>query len=161
MGFDLYGTNGGNEKIDHDNPVEGQYFRANVWYWRPLWDLTCIIGKDILTDDDIKGGQFNDGHHISEEKSVELADLFKELIREGLHRTIVAEKDAYLNTLPLEKCTYCSGTGERDDEHVKGECNGCKGRGETESTQTWYRLDVPLIEEFETFMRHSGGFEIC
>jgi len=54
MGFDLYGTNGGNEKIDHDNPVEGQYFRANVWYWRPLWDLTCSIGKDILTDRDIE-----------------------------------------------------------------------------------------------------------
>lgn len=158
MGFDLYGSNDTEKEVDWDNPIPGQYFRANVWSWRPLWNLTSTIGEDILTENDIRMGQFNDGHEISEEQSVALADLFRTMIRKGEHHTIVAERDAYLNTMPLQKCEHCSGTGERDDEHVQGKCNGCGGRGETESLKTWYRLEVLLIEEFENFLRHSGGF---
>ena len=28
-----------------------------------------------------------------------------------------------------EECMTCDGTGKRDDEHVKGKCNGCEGKG--------------------------------
>tara|TARA_R110000744_G_scaffold33190_10_gene77454 strand:+ start:298 stop:789 length:492 start_codon:yes stop_codon:yes gene_type:complete len=162
MGFDLYGTKvrDSGAKLDYNNPVEGQYFRANVWFWRPLWNLACEIGEDILTETDIESGQFNDGHHISESKSMALANLFKKMIEKGEHHTIVAMLDADKNTLPLEKCSHCDGTGQRDDEYVQGECNGCEGTGEKESFETWYGLHVEGIEEFENFLRHSGGFRI-
>jgi len=42
MGFDLYST--GNHKSQ-----KGEYFRNNVWWWRPLWDWTYEQCQDIIT----------------------------------------------------------------------------------------------------------------
>jgi len=160
MGFDLYGSNHTEKEVDWENPVDGQYFRANVWGWRPLWSLACNVGEDVLNEVDVEGGQFNDGHHITEEKSVALADLFQAMISKGEHHTLCAMVEARQKTLPLEKCSHCDGTGQRDDQYVKGECSGCEGKGERESFESWYTLDVERIEAFENFLRHSGGFSI-
>ena len=45
-----------------------------------------------------------------------------------------AKKDAEEKTDELTKgtevtCDLCNGTGKRDDEYVRGTCNGCKGKG--------------------------------
>ena len=51
------------DKYNNDNP--GEYFRNNVWFWRPLWDFVCNACDDILTEKDITGGHSNDGHKIT------------------------------------------------------------------------------------------------
>lgn len=160
MGFDLYGTKMRNAPVNYDNPEKGQYFRANVWSWRPLWDLTCQIGSDILSQRDVEAGSFNDGHLISEAKSIELADRFSVMISLGHHCDLVEKHNATMDALPLELCEHCSGTGQRDDEYVQGECNGCNGNGKKETVASFYRMYPDHIEEYETFLRHSGGFEI-
>ena len=160
MGFDLYGSRTSDDDVDHDNPKKGEYFRANVWSWRPLWDLTCHIGSDVLTDEDSMKGTYNDGHFIDEKKAIALADCLSFLIKSGEHRTIVEKHNASLDALPLEECIHCGGTGKRNDEYVKGTCNACHGEGESKSVKTFYRMYTDYIEEFESFLRHCDGFSI-
>ena len=42
MGFDLSGIKPTSE--------EGHYFRANVWYWRPIWGFVRQQLPDLLSD---------------------------------------------------------------------------------------------------------------
>ena len=161
MGFDLYGRKLRDVPVDYANPAKGQYFRANVWSWRPLWELTCRIGNDILTDEDCERGSYNDGHFIDEKKAIALADRFSAMISLGHHRDLADQHNATMNALPLEDCVHCNGTGQRDDEYVQGECNGCGAKGKKETTVSFYRMHPDYIEEFEDFLRHSDGFEIC
>ena len=74
MGFDLYGQ-GDNE--------QGQYFRNNLWYWHPLWRYICANCKDILTEEEMQGGSFNDGTKISSIKSMQIANRLAELLIDG------------------------------------------------------------------------------
>ena len=58
------------EKYQEANP--GVYFRNNVWWWRPLWQFVCERFDDILTDDDMQHGEYNDGHEISADVAMEI-----------------------------------------------------------------------------------------
>ena len=83
------------QKYKSDNP--GIYFRSNVWWWRTLWDYTCEVCYDILSEDDINGGQFNDGHKLSKTKVNKMVKAMKE-----------AETDGFLNEFEAnhEDSTY-------------------------------------------------------
>ena len=48
------------EKWKEQNP--GDYFRANVWWWRPLWECVAYFCDDILSEEDIAKGTYNDGY---------------------------------------------------------------------------------------------------
>ena len=58
MGFDVYALNPKTYKDSHI------YFRANVWYWRPLWSFVEEICGDDLSDFDKEAGHYNDGSKI-------------------------------------------------------------------------------------------------
>ena len=60
----------------------GVYFRNNVWCWRPLWDYVCG-SLDCLTQEDWNEGHTNNGHLISEEKAVAIADFLDYALRSG------------------------------------------------------------------------------
>ena len=53
---------------ENNNP--GNYFRNNVWWWRPLWSFTCDQCADFLTEDDMNAGCYNDNYIITEDKAV-------------------------------------------------------------------------------------------
>jgi len=59
MGFDLIGIESKNE--------HGEYFRNNVWWWRPLWTFICEVVSEI-DDNDAERGCFNDGYIIKGSK---------------------------------------------------------------------------------------------
>lgn len=139
MGFDLYGMNPENDsqlakpeinwdkvKEDKDrekyfdklhkyqNEVPGDYFRANVWYWRPLWEYVCIHCKGIVTEKDVKSGGYNDGHKISKTKSKRIAARLRRIEKNGLMNAYINDREEYLNALPDEWCEVCDGKGTRD-----------------------------------------------
>ena len=147
------------EKWSEENP--GDYFRANVWWWRPLWDYVCHVCDDILTEEDMEKGTYNDGHEIDNEKAMEIADRLKTLHKNGDILKHQIEREAYLEGLDKEKCTVCNGTGQRNDEIVKGECNSCKGEGKVESFAKQYPFDAEIALQFANFCEQSGGFSIC
>ena len=71
MGFDLYALDPITDSEKHG------YFRANVWYWRPLWAFVEYICEDTLDDFEKKAGYHNDGDTISKEKAEIIGNKLK------------------------------------------------------------------------------------
>ena len=68
MGMDVYGKNPENES--------GEYFRNNVWWWRPLAEYVCSIAPDITKH--CEYWQTNDGDGLNEAHSIQLAEKIKD-----------------------------------------------------------------------------------
>tara|TARA_Y100000310_G_scaffold300388_1_gene336031 strand:+ start:402 stop:863 length:462 start_codon:yes stop_codon:yes gene_type:complete len=152
MGFDISGHNPQSET--------GTNFRNSVWGWRPLWEFVCKTCDDVITEDDFNSGTFNDGHLIDKDKCEMIVERLTELLDNGDVKKYQDERQKILDELPLEKCIHCEGSGVRDDENVKGECNGCSGKGKVKNWSTSYPFDVDNVKEFRDFVKDSGGFEI-
>ena len=157
MGFDLHGINVKGER--------GDYFRANVWGWKPIWDFVSVAADDILTKEDIKNGNYNNFHEITENKADALAERIDFYLKNGQLHEYVKAKNEYLESLPLEKCHLCKGTGRRKKPPVVGagdymECNACRGKGEVKQWETHYPVDIDDILRFSIFAGESGGFQI-
>ena len=131
MGFDLHGQHPSSCDIpepDWDNgytkeeareywalrtTIPGAYFRANVWAWRPLWDFVVKVCCDILNEEDIERGSFNDGHLISKRKAKRIAQILKKQINRDKHKQFAEWQEEMHKNLPLEKCKICDGKGTR------------------------------------------------
>jgi len=171
MGMDVIGTNPTTET--------GEYFRNNVWWWRPLWNYCCEIAPDICEK---VSGHTNDGDGLNAEQAIALANMLYTELWEG--RTAVWKKtyDEWRSNLPRENCTICNATGIRSDsigvEHgwplkelqpevqiltgrTHGSCNACFGIGTTENWAASYPFSVENVANFAQFCSESGGFSIC
>lgn len=158
MGMDVFGINPSSE--------EGEYFRANIWYWRPLWDYIELNFPEIATK--VCSPYTNDGDGLDVHASLLLSEkidhyidvqharVYQELFLEGIAK------------LELETCYMCNGTGSREwpegttDEWIQ-QCNGCNvcnGVGQVRPFAAWYHFDVEVLKEFSVFLRHCGGFQI-
>jgi len=97
MGFDIVGIKAKSKK--------GEYFRNNVWYWRPLWSYICNECDDILTIKQAEAGCFNDGIKISKAKAERIAKRIQERLDDG--------------SVDLHKAGYDSTVDQVDDEWAK------------------------------------------
>ena len=79
MGYDLYGIKAKNKK--------GEYFRNNIWWWRPLWIFTCNVAGNLFTENNQMAGGSNSGYKIPAKKTEKLAILLKESIKDGRAKT--------------------------------------------------------------------------
>ena len=151
-GFHIFGIAPAKER--------GKYFRNNVWYLRPLWEFIGDTCSDILTQDELRAGQFNDGTAYSREKAERIAKRLKELLDSGFVADYEPEYRKTQEALPDEPCIICHGTGTRNDEVVKGTCNSCHGSGTMRPWSTSYPFATEHVEEFVSFLLASNGFEI-
>jgi len=143
---------------EKENP--GNYFRNNVWWWRPLWNFVCKSCDDILTDEDMNSGSYNDGHEISSDKALDIYNRLSELKREGEIIKYKGKYDNDNNSLKDEECNLCNGTGVRTDMKVKDGCNKCEGTGKVRPWKCSYPFDTGNVYEFMEFCKFSGGFSI-
>jgi hypothetical protein len=171
MGMDVYGNNPISEK--------GEYFRNNVWWWRPLWDFCEEIAPELVSG---VQGHTNDGDGLDEEGAKALANILTISLSEGVVDTYEQKRNEYLASLPKEECNLCDSTGIRTDnvgvEHgmdvqvlsdaeasalgrTIGYCNGCSGLGWKDSWETHYPFSKVNVQEFAEFLADSGGFKIC
>lgn len=171
MGMDVYGKNATNEM--------GDYFRNNVWWWRPLWDYCCQEAPELCEG---VHGHDNGGDGLNEEGSEELANILNYQIENGNTKKHCTDFYEGLEALPYEPCSTCNATGTRTDKvgikagfHDKrlsvemailtareyGWCNACDGLGKTKPFITHYHFSVENVQEFVLFLRSCGGFEIC
>ena len=148
MGMDVYGNN-------------GNYFRNNCWYWRPLWNYVSQVCSDVISKEDYNGGNYNDGYFISENKCKSIVEILNTLLENGEVKKYEIKRQKELDNLPLEKCNDCNGTGKRNDKYVQGECNGCNGKGKVKGFDAMYPFEEENVREFRDFVKDSGGFEIC
>jgi len=152
MGFDVYGQNAATEK--------GEYFRNNCWSWRPLAQYVLSVCADIITDRDAVHWNYNDGHLVSENEAIAIADRLDFLSKSGDTREFAEKYKAEQDSIPDEVCELCNGTGKREDMEVENGCNGCNGTGMKEPMSKWYPFNEENVKEFAEFCRESGGFEI-
>lgn len=165
MGFDLMGVNPVSEK--------GDYFRSNVWWWRAIWGYVSEIGSDILTVEELDGGQYNDGTKIDIVKAKTIGNIIKDEYESGALKEYEDKYMAFLDKLPLEECELCEGSGTRiwnkNGKRKKLNCNVCNTEGTKErglpigKVKNWscnYPFSAEVTKEFGQFCEESGGFEI-
>ena len=153
MGFDVMGHKPKTEK--------GEYFRNNVWWWRPLWGYVAKQCGDILSEKEVQAGCYNDGVLISAKKARAVGLRLRFLLDQKEVKKYEEGYQKYLDSLPDEPCELCKGTGKRSDEFVQGNCNGCEGKGTKRPWACSYPFNEENVKEFADFAIESGGFRIC
>lgn len=160
MGMDVYGQNATTEK--------GEYFRNNIWWWRPLWDYCEGLYQPCREI----SGHTNDGDGLNEEQAKELGQILLQEVHSGRAKIYENEYNASIDEMPNEPCDFCSGVGivqvkEGWPDYVEGEvtfrdpCNACQGKGVKRPWQASYPFSVENVQEFAEFCINSGGFQIC
>lgn len=172
MGMDVYGQEPTTEA--------GQYFRNNVWGWRPLAEYILSVAPVKITSQ-CERWHSNDGDGLDKDNSLLLAAALRNEIISGRTAEYAAKRQEQLDGLPLVDCEQCHGTGIRDDERGReagypemvideeghprngqtGWCNGCDGRGKNKDFTTHYSFEVENVAEFCDFLEGCGGFAIC
>jgi hypothetical protein len=145
---------------------EGECFRNNVWWWRPLADYCMKVAPDIAVQ--CEHWQSNDGGGLDERNSVALAEVLQKEIDSGRCESYARIRESELELLQNEPCDWCGGTGIRKPppEHGPGdlvtgiECNGCKGSGFRRPWACSYPFAVDNVQNFVIFLRGCGGFQI-
>jgi hypothetical protein len=173
MGMDVYGIAPTSER--------GEYFRNNVWWWRPLWDYCCEV--DSTLEARVPHGHSNDGDGLKTAEEAQALSLLLLLkLESGEALAYIKERDMEIAQLEWDTCRICEGSGIREDKigveggmptkeltediailvgRTHGTCNGCRGFGKTEPFASHYPLTEDNIREFAEFLRDSGGFQIC
>lgn len=172
MGMDVFGKNPKSEK--------GEYFRNNVWWWRPLAIYCEDVHPDLTAA--CEYWHSNDGDGLDEADAEALGHALLADIASGV--TAEWSNDYYrrLSELPRRDCELCGTTGIRRDEVGQemgmpdkalstevailtgrefGWCNACDGVGTMESWEANYPFSVENVQEFAEFLLECGGFQIC
>tara|TARA_R110002051_G_scaffold286085_1_gene348519 strand:- start:5390 stop:5905 length:516 start_codon:yes stop_codon:yes gene_type:complete len=170
MGFDIYGIDPSSHKdpMESDSQGTGDYFRANVWWWRPLWSYVTLNCSDILTGEDMGAGNHNSGHVINRTKAFQISVRLRLLDSNGETMKYEKSYNEYLKGLPDEKCVICEGTGLRTDaigieqriNNPEYLCNSCGGKKTIKDFKSHYPFESDFVMQFAEFCRESGGFEI-
>lgn len=172
MGMDIIGKNPKSEV--------GEYFRNNVWYWRPLWNYCLQIHGDITNK--VRDGHSNSGDGLGSRDATKLGKRLIADINGGFTDHYQFEYRQEIAQLPTEPCTYCGATGIRNDQvgqdmgmpgreletshaivlgRTHGWCNACDGAGQTLSWRANYPFEVENVKRFAEFLVNCGGFKIC
>ena len=203
MGFDLYGENPTIKtgtvrpgEIDWNTATDkekekywdlqrefrdanpGEYFRANVWFWRPIWNFVCEVCPDILTEEDFERGQYNDNHLIEEDRAKDIAKRLREKMdlarkRQKKYETDAPNKEKFNKMLedagsfifekiskPKSELITCPGDMEIHDPENYKRWETLVHSGHIQFDEMSYPINAKAIEEFAEFAEHSGGFRI-
>jgi len=171
MGMDVYG----NKPSD----TCGEYFRNNVWWWRPLWDYCVEVAPELCGKVD---GHSNGGDGLNAEQALRLSAILSDQLESGATGEYEIEYREAQAKLPRVKCSICNGTGIRTDKvgmemgqpykelspemailtaRTRGWCNACQGAGDKEHFDAGYPFDIENVAEFAKFLETCGGFKIC
>lgn len=165
MGMDVFGVAPRNET--------GEYFRNNVWWWRPLWDYCEQVIQKHELPLHVEYAQSNDGDGLDDEGAKLLAQALTIELDSGQTMLYEIEYTGQQEQMPDKVCHLCNGD-ERGAliqegwyDYVEGQetfrnpCNACQGKGTERPTATWYPFSEENVLEFRNFLLHCGGFQIC
>ena len=135
MGMDVSGRK-------PDSPV-GEYFRANVWSWRPIHALICELCSDLLDEEVLEGMGYNDGAGAADQKTcTEMANRFELWMEHNVQGRSL--------DIPGAKVTE-EGRFVTDEELAANP---------DLETHTPYNVEDEHLKEWIEFLRHCGGFEV-
>ena len=159
---------------EHQELNPGEYFRANVWFWRPIWTFVCGACDDFLSEDDIDAGMSNSGDKICKTKANRIASRIRKLNKQGIIQTWEDEMmvgyneakehnkkvDAELNAFQDKmKPRYGKKAAPADyNDNDKATWDSIYHKRSWASS---YPPSARAIVDFGIFCGESGGFEIC
>lgn len=174
MGMDVYGNN--------PTSKAGEYFRNNVWWWRPLADYIEHFGPAEVVAK-CERWHTNEGYGLGADDSIRLADALQALIDQGHTKAQQDEWERMVAAEPTVECKFCGGSGEANaradrakvaagylQRCLAGEapvavvekseaCSNCGGSGRVTASYAYY-FDADNVQDFVHFLRASGGFQI-
>ena len=136
----------------------GSYFRNNVWWWRPLWQYCCVVGKDLIDEDTSAGCCYNEGNGLNANDAAKLGVTLQAKIADGHTELWKNERELHLESLPDENCCVCNNNNRGYKK--KKECKSCDCKGTVDSWQKSYPFDIENVENFSNFLINSGGFKV-
>ena len=81
---------------------EGECFRNNLWWWRPLADYCMKVAPDIAVQ--CEYWQSNDGGGVDERNSVALAEVLQKEIDSGRCESHARIRESELELLQNQPC---------------------------------------------------------
>lgn len=134
MGMDVYGRDPKSE--------DGEYFRANIWSWRPIHEL--IEKANVLPQRMVEEMAFNDGAGPDAEQALLLAYQIGHMI-DGMD-----DENTFVLTSEVDGpvAELLKNLNEQGIDIISP-------RGPV------YEADVVHVREFVQFCRESGGFKVC
>lgn len=153
MGMDVSGR--------HPTDKAGEYFRANVWSWRPLHTLIYMANskmKHKIDDETMETMCHNDGAGPEDaETCVELADVLEQLLAVVNHK--------HLKAAGLRVDLENKRIGFPVERDCAVDAKGCFVGKDTklplDDLHSPYSIAFEHVREFCTFLRSCGGFEVC
>tara|TARA_R100001530_G_scaffold42209_1_gene32163 strand:- start:3540 stop:4163 length:624 start_codon:yes stop_codon:yes gene_type:complete len=159
---------------EHQELNPGEYFRANVWFWRPIWTFVCGACSDFLSDDDMEAGGSNSGDRICKTKANRIASRIRKLDKQGIIQTwedemMISYNEAKEHNKIIDKEMDVF----QDKMRIKYGKNIVPNKYDDDDRRTWdsiyhkrswassYPPSRDSIVKFGIFCGESGGFEIC
>jgi hypothetical protein len=160
------------DEYQTENP--GEYFRANVWFWRPIWNFVCASCDDFLSDNDIDAGGSNSGDRICKTKANRIASRLRKLDKQGViqkweDEMLIPYNEAKEHNKIIDKEMNVF----QDKMRIKYGSDIVPSNYDVHDKVTWdniyhkrswassYPPSRKAIVEFGIFCGQSGGFEIC
>jgi len=103
MGMDVIGTDPKNKT--------GEYFRANVWSWHPIWDYCYSLAPQICGK--VENAHSNDGDGLGADDAEALGFIVLAVCKNGSAKKYIKDTQAEMNALPDTPCPHCRATGTR------------------------------------------------
>ena len=162
------------QKEKYEEINAGIYYRANVWWWRPLGSLIYdkIRDKEWFTNDHADALQDNSGMEWSEEEALEIRDELQLAVSSGecqrreqeqKERARVSEQWNKKVQDQMDKLVADAGV-DKDiapidyPPEVKAKWDALY------KTRTWddsYPFSEANVKRFIRFLNECGGFQIC
>jgi len=161
MGFDLMST--GNHKTK-----KGEYYRNNVWGWRPLAQY-IIEHTNCVSEKDAERWAYNDGHEVTEQEAKAIAKQLKHLIKKGHTQKHYEEyekerKKAETYNEKVQKQLKAFeervGKDKAPNDYSKEDKKKWDSIWEKRLWSANYPFSVENVKEFAEFCEDSGGFTI-
>lgn len=151
MGMDVYGINPADD--------DGDYFRANVWSWRPILSMIELAnemaGKTLLDQETLDSMGHNDGAGLNTQGECEfLAQLLQQLV------TPKNLSDAGF-VVDGEEINYPIWDKEKDlVTDAEGLLKRADEVDDLENYKSAYGTTFDHVKQFIKFLRSCGGFEV-
>lgn len=136
MGMDVYGRQPTNKS--------GEYFRANIWSWRPIHELIFQLCTDLIDEQTMMLLGSNDGAGPEDQATcTEMANRFDQWMEHNVDGLIV-ESD---NLRVKEDGTFVSKEELEENPYMP--------------TSSAFSISDDHLKEWIEFLRHCGGFQVC
>jgi hypothetical protein len=144
-----------------DDAAPGHFFRTSRWWWRPLTNYICLIAPTLARH--CTTWWSTEGQGLNQEQALALANQLHEEHASGRLAQYAREYKQRQNSLPLQTCPACDGSGKRLTSVRSGtgaqECDGCRGTGSIKNRECNYHFTEENVLRFAKFLEHCEGFE--